>query len=248
MFQAAEDALAADAGAKVLLHRIVKHFQRLFDVSTLAGMFPKMNELYLFVNEAHNFMTVLKQMLGLDLRVSTNACLAALRRALEDDSRIREARAAPATSTAFDHTVLGQAPAAPASVPLRTAPRGPAAPVYGAGAGAAPARAHQQGDGLVGASTLYRQAPFSLSRGGGGDGPRDVWGVAPSAEGDESTQRGGGRGGDAGQAGPEYVRIGATSGAPGRGPTRQGLPPGAATAVAAAAVTQRSGGIGWTVV
>lgn len=42
-FAAADAALKADASAKVLLHRIVQHFQRLFDVSKLQGMFPKMN-------------------------------------------------------------------------------------------------------------------------------------------------------------------------------------------------------------
>lgn len=48
-FAAAEAALAQDASAKILLHRIVKHFQRLFDVDSLSGMFPKMNVRGLFL-------------------------------------------------------------------------------------------------------------------------------------------------------------------------------------------------------
>ena len=218
-FQAAEEALAEDASAKVLLHRIVQHFRRLFDVDSLAGMFPKMNEVYLFVNEAQNFMAVLKQMLGLDQSAGTNACLSTLRRALEDDARRPEARAAPLTRTTFDNTVLGDAPAAPGMVPLRT------------GQAPAPPRPQQVFGGR-------QPAPHDQQR-------RDVWGLqgphaGTHAGGAASARKHAPRGGD---GGPEYVSLGASTQQQGGANSRGGP----RTTVAAANVKQRAGGIGWTV-
>lgn len=41
-----------------LVSRLCSHFSRLFDVRGTEGMLPKMNELYLFVNEQQNFVKV----------------------------------------------------------------------------------------------------------------------------------------------------------------------------------------------
>eukprot|EP00741_Cyanophora_paradoxa_P001245 tig00000473_g1202.t1 len=63
--------------------KMVSHFMHLFDVRSLEGVFPKMNEIYLLVNQANNVLSVMRGMLGLDPKASFNACLAALRSSLD---------------------------------------------------------------------------------------------------------------------------------------------------------------------
>ena len=53
--------------AQGVLQKLIIHFQTLFDVKELEGVLPKMNELYLFVNEALNHMRALRSMLGFGL-------------------------------------------------------------------------------------------------------------------------------------------------------------------------------------
>jgi hypothetical protein len=38
-------------GPEILVNRVILHLQYLFDIKTMAGLFPKINEIYLFVNE-----------------------------------------------------------------------------------------------------------------------------------------------------------------------------------------------------
>ena len=66
-----------------LLSKLCTHFRRLFSLKSTEGMLPKMNELYLFVNEQHNLLKVLRSMLGLEMSASSHALLGALRQALD---------------------------------------------------------------------------------------------------------------------------------------------------------------------
>ena len=66
-----------------LLTKILAHFQRLFDVKSSEGVLPKMNELYLYVNEAATFTRVVRGMLGLDAAASVHTLLSQLRRVLD---------------------------------------------------------------------------------------------------------------------------------------------------------------------
>lgn len=66
-----------------LVSKLCTHFERLFEVRSTEGMLPKMNELYLFVNEQSNFVKVLRSMLGLDTSASSHVILAALRQTLD---------------------------------------------------------------------------------------------------------------------------------------------------------------------
>jgi hypothetical protein len=52
------------ANPELLVSRIVRHFQHLFGVKNMEGLFPKINEVYLFVNEQDSFLKNLKGMLG----------------------------------------------------------------------------------------------------------------------------------------------------------------------------------------
>eukprot|EP00742_Colponemidia_sp_Colp-10_P014897 GILJ01016970.1.p1 GENE.GILJ01016970.1~~GILJ01016970.1.p1 ORF type:complete len:1020 (-),score=191.78 GILJ01016970.1:192-3215(-) len=70
----------------IVINKIVSHFQRLFEVKSLDGILPKMNEIFLFSNEMINFLKVLRAMLGVDSSASVNACLAALKKMFEHSS------------------------------------------------------------------------------------------------------------------------------------------------------------------
>lgn len=47
------------------LESIVSHFQTLFDVPRISGIFPRMNDIYRTIGESKNVMNTLKSMLGL---------------------------------------------------------------------------------------------------------------------------------------------------------------------------------------
>ena len=66
-----------------IISRLCAHFQRLFDLRSVEGMLPKMNELYLFVNEQQNLLKVLRSMLGLRPDATVHALLSALRQTIE---------------------------------------------------------------------------------------------------------------------------------------------------------------------
>ena len=89
-FPVADAEVVAQPG--LLTNRIVAHFQQLFDVrGGTQGIFPKMNELYVFVNEMLNFTKDLRTTLGLDRAASINVCLATVRTLVAggDADRIR---------------------------------------------------------------------------------------------------------------------------------------------------------------
>lgn len=47
------------------LQSIVAHFQKLFDVTSVSGVFPRMNELYMRVGEVYNAMHTIRELLNL---------------------------------------------------------------------------------------------------------------------------------------------------------------------------------------
>ena len=48
-----------------MLQSIVQHFQKLFDVKTVSGVFTKMNDIYVKLNETYNILHSLRETLGL---------------------------------------------------------------------------------------------------------------------------------------------------------------------------------------
>ena len=50
------------------LQGIVTHFQTLFDVKSITGVFPRMNEVYSKVGEAYNVMKTIRETLSLGLQ------------------------------------------------------------------------------------------------------------------------------------------------------------------------------------
>ena len=51
--------------SRTVLESIVKHFQTLFDVPSVAGVYPRMNDIYSKLGEVHNILKTLKDLLGL---------------------------------------------------------------------------------------------------------------------------------------------------------------------------------------
>lgn len=45
---------------------IIAHFQKLFDVNSIEGIFPRMNEVYMYLGESHNLLNNLRDILGLE--------------------------------------------------------------------------------------------------------------------------------------------------------------------------------------
>ncbi|GLD92598.1 hypothetical protein PINS_up001157 [Pythium insidiosum] len=69
----------------VLINQIVRHFSHLFQVKSTDGVLPKINEVFLFVNEADNFLKVIRQLLDLAPTAGVQACLDAIRSKVEQD-------------------------------------------------------------------------------------------------------------------------------------------------------------------
>lgn len=49
-----------------MLENIVHHFQMLFDIRSISGVYPTMNQIYTKIGEQQNVMKILKNYLGLD--------------------------------------------------------------------------------------------------------------------------------------------------------------------------------------
>ena len=47
------------------LKSIVAHFQKLFDITSIGGVFPRMNEVYMQLGESYNAMNNMREFLGL---------------------------------------------------------------------------------------------------------------------------------------------------------------------------------------
>ncbi|XP_063423324.1 centrosomal protein of 70 kDa-like isoform X1 [Mytilus trossulus] len=52
--------------SRSVLESIVKHFQTLFDVPSVSGVYPRMNDIYSKLGEVHNVLNTLRNLLGLD--------------------------------------------------------------------------------------------------------------------------------------------------------------------------------------
>ena len=79
-YEAAEHALALDPD--LLNNRIVLHFQYLFQVRKLEGVFPKMNELYVYCSEVQSVLRALRSVCRLPVNASPKAVLGAVQHLL----------------------------------------------------------------------------------------------------------------------------------------------------------------------
>jgi len=52
------------------LRSIVAHFQKLFDVNSIEGIFPRMNDVYIRLGETYNSMNNIRDVLGLGKNIS----------------------------------------------------------------------------------------------------------------------------------------------------------------------------------
>ncbi|CAN2389071.1 Centrosomal protein, partial [Pristimantis euphronides] len=90
-----EDAESHRQGSSVsphMLQALVSHFQKLFDVPSLSGIYPRMNEVYSKVGEMNNAMKNLRCLLGLDDTASAGTVVNAVGRLhneLEDGGSYR---------------------------------------------------------------------------------------------------------------------------------------------------------------
>ena len=57
-----------------LCNRIIRHFQHIFTVKSIEGVFPKMNQIYVELNEMRNFLKTIKSILGLGQNCAINLC------------------------------------------------------------------------------------------------------------------------------------------------------------------------------
>ncbi|XP_056883130.1 centrosomal protein of 70 kDa isoform X2 [Takifugu flavidus] len=67
---AADDDKVFRSPTKYTLSSMVSHFQKLFDVTSLSGVYPRMNEVYTRLGEMTNMMRNLRDVLELDSKVS----------------------------------------------------------------------------------------------------------------------------------------------------------------------------------
>ena len=64
---------------------MIDHFRDLFDVNSMDGVYPKMNELYVYVQETRHGLRLLSELLALGENVSTAKILDAIAQHLRDD-------------------------------------------------------------------------------------------------------------------------------------------------------------------
>uniref|UniRef100_H3DAH9 Centrosomal protein of 70 kDa n=1 Tax=Tetraodon nigroviridis TaxID=99883 RepID=H3DAH9_TETNG len=67
---ATDDEKVFRSPTKYTLSSMVSHFQKLFDVTSLSGVYPRMNEVYTRLGEMTNMTRNLRDVLGLDSKVS----------------------------------------------------------------------------------------------------------------------------------------------------------------------------------
>merc|ERR1712227_1045126 len=66
------------AHPELLVNQVLLHFQQLFNVRSMEGVLPKMNQIYVFNNEMANFLQLLRPVLGLSEKASTHAILSSV--------------------------------------------------------------------------------------------------------------------------------------------------------------------------
>merc|ERR1712228_278975 len=63
-----------------LCNRIIRHFQHIFGIKNIEGVFPKMNQIYLELNEMRNLIKTVKSILGLPQNCAINLCFKELQK------------------------------------------------------------------------------------------------------------------------------------------------------------------------
>ena len=84
-FAEAERSVAAEPS--LLVNRLISHFRELFGVKKMDGVLPKMNEIYLFVNEMEHKSQMLRAVLGRSRKDSIDRCIAVVREMVEDSAK-----------------------------------------------------------------------------------------------------------------------------------------------------------------
>ncbi|RHY30024.1 hypothetical protein DYB32_004678 [Aphanomyces invadans] len=80
---------------------MIQHFRHLFGVKSMEGVFPKINEVFLFVNEMNNALASIKESLGLASNVSVAHALNELRTALQKMTDPKRPPLAPDTHESY---------------------------------------------------------------------------------------------------------------------------------------------------
>ncbi|KAE9014370.1 hypothetical protein PR002_g14237 [Phytophthora rubi] len=94
----------------VLINQIVRHFSHLFQVKSIEGVLPKINETYLFVNEMKNFLNVVRDLLHLKKDASLVHCLNVIREWLEDGADHARAKNAEGEEANQENAYGGNSP------------------------------------------------------------------------------------------------------------------------------------------
>ncbi|KAL3663984.1 hypothetical protein V7S43_010872 [Phytophthora oleae] len=98
----------------VLINQIVRHFSHLFQVKSIDGVLPKINEIYLFVNEMKNFLHVIRDHLHLNKDTSLVHCLNVIKERLQGDAldpaHVRESKRPDGEDTEQQNTYRGNSP------------------------------------------------------------------------------------------------------------------------------------------
>lgn len=76
----AERALQSEGGG--MANEVVHHFMHLFGVQSLEGVVPEMNRVHVYVSEATNVLTALRQMVGLESNATPEQLMTRLRKLL----------------------------------------------------------------------------------------------------------------------------------------------------------------------
>ncbi|KAG7377658.1 hypothetical protein PHYPSEUDO_011180 [Phytophthora pseudosyringae] len=98
----------------VLINQIVRHFSHLFQVKSIDGVLPKINETYLQVNEMKNFLHTIRDILHLKNDTSLVHCLNAIKERLQEDAagpaRVRQSGTPEGGDTEQENAYGGNTP------------------------------------------------------------------------------------------------------------------------------------------
>ncbi len=77
-YKAASDYISQNP--EMLTNRLLSHMQYVFDIKDIQGLIPKMNQIYLFVEESRNFMSSLREAFGMENAQTSTIISETLRR------------------------------------------------------------------------------------------------------------------------------------------------------------------------
>merc|ERR1711920_1004671 len=72
-----------DSNPEDLCNRIIRHFQHIFSINHIEGVFSKMNQIYLELNEMRNLIKTIKSILGLPQNCAINVCFKELQKTID---------------------------------------------------------------------------------------------------------------------------------------------------------------------